>query len=40
MLNHDIPLAWLGRRKTLFAYTLVFVVGAVRGFVLTSTLTA
>jgi len=25
-------LAWVGRRKTLLAYTLIFVVGAVRGF--------
>jgi hypothetical protein len=28
----DVCLAWMGRRKTLLAYTLICVVGAVRNF--------
>jgi hypothetical protein len=29
----DPFLAWIGRRKTLLAYTVIFAVGAVRNFV-------
>ena len=29
----DLFLAWIGRRKTLLAYTVIFTVGAVRNFV-------
>lgn len=34
MLIHCSTLAWLGRRITLLAYTLIFVVGAVRDLVI------
>jgi hypothetical protein len=31
--NTCLSVAWIGRRKTLLAYTVIFVVGAVRKFV-------
>ena len=33
MLIHGPSPAWLGRRKTLLVYTLIFVVGAVRDLI-------